>query len=403
MTLTNQQQEKINQVIEAQKLLSQGRVYNLPITTPEYFDVQEYINAGLIKPSGLSIILGDRNIGKSTSILKHILEDLDKTNTTMFYARTTFKELESYAISFNNQFGPKYKMTTKAIYKMRREVEVSKKTKEEKTIYVKDKVVGFCGALNGADGWRSANFDSVRWVVVEEFNQIRNHADPSKFLTLWTSILRGRDDVYTILIGNRDDANAPILVDLGVNINLDTDFVGDYVIDILPNDENFKNKCYLIDLDGSRFLSSYKPKIWSAIGAQSRDIGDYFNRGYKSYDSIDCVRITNEMKTAINWRFKVWLRAGRYPFVVGTFENWTVALYDYYDEFKDVPVYVDDAYAELVDGSISDALDFVFYTLKNALISKTLIYDNVEVKERLNVLMPTLSKNLFDSLDWFKY
>lgn len=403
MTLTNEQQKKIKNVIKAQKMLSKDQVYVLPTTTPDYFEIEEYILGGLVQPSGLTIILGDRNIGKSTSILKYVLKDIDKDNKTFFYGRTTFKELESYLVSFNNQFGPLYKMTTKAIYKMKPKTEINKKTKEEKTIYVKDRVVGFCGALNGADGWRSANFDSVNWVIIEEFNQIRNHTDPSKFLTLWTSILRGRDNVKTILIGNRDDANAPILVDLGVNINLDTEFVGDYVIDILPNNEDFKNRCYLIDVDGGRFLSTYKPKIWSALGQQSREIGDYFNRGYKSYDAIDCVRITKEMKDVIDWKFKVWLRAGRYPFVVGVFEKWTIALYDYYDEFKDVPVYVDDGYAELVDGSITDALDYVFYVLKNALMSKTIIFDNVEVKERLNVLLPTLSKQLFDSLDWFKF
>lgn len=408
MTLTNltkENQKKVNNVIKMNAANSINQNYKLPTSVLEYFDLKEYIRGGLCCQSGIFFLVSDRDMGKSTSCLNTVLEDIENNNLTgaIFYGRTTLKELEQYAVSFNSTYGPKWKMSTKCIYAMKSNTWVNKKTGEEETRWSVDRVVGYCGALNGTDGWRSANFDSVKWIIIEEFNQIRNHLDPAKFLTLWTTILRSRTDVYTILIGNRDDANAPILVDLGVNINLDPDYVGDYVVDVLPNDPQFKNKCYYVDVDANRFLTNYKDKIWRVLGKESREIGDYFNRGYKSYDSIDCIKITDKMIEIIDWKFKLQMKGLKFPVVVGDFEKWTVIMFDYFDRFKDLKVFVDTYYENFIEGSISDSLDYVFHTLKKPLKEKTLIFDNVDIKEKILYIMPVLSKQIYDSLDWFKF
>lgn len=404
MTLTKQQKNKIANVIKCNAGNSINKPYKLPTSTTEYFDLKHYIAGGLCVPGGLFAFVSDRDVGKSTSCLKTILNDIkvNKLTGALFYGRSKLKELEQYAATFNATYGPEWRMSTKCIYAMKPTTWVNKKTGEEETRWTVDRIAGYCGAINATDGWRSANFDSIKWVVVEEFNQLHNNLDPAKFLTLWTTILRSRSDVYTILIGNRDDANAPLLVDLNVNINLDPDFVGDYVVDILPDDPTFKNRCYFVDVDSNRFLSHHKPKIWRALGSESRDIGDYFNRGYKSYESVDCVKITDKMIEVVDWRFKVYLKGFKYPFVIGSVDQWTVALFDYFDRFKDIPKYVDQWFENVVENSISGSLDYVFYELQKALKTKSLIFDNIEIKEKIMQAMPALSKQLFDSLEWFK-
>ena len=63
---------------------------------------------------------------------------------------------------------------------------------------------------------------------------------------------------------------------------------------------------------------------------------------------------------------------------------------------------VDQWFEGVVDGGISNCLDYVFYELQKPLKTKTLIFDNIEIKEKIMQAMPALSKQLFDSLEWFK-
>lgn len=275
--------------------------YSLPTKTQRFFNFLEYVKAGLIVAGGLTILNGGRDLGKTTGTFYNWLLNFGDSNHQVFFTRNSDKEIKAFAKTFNAQFGNEFRFVGETIWKMKPEIWVNKKTKEEETRYVKDQCVGFAGALGGIDGWRSANFENVKFVFVDEYNQIGNSLNAEKFLTLWTSILRTKSNVFTVIIGNRDDVAADLLIELGVRINIDNELKGDYVIPLLPNDPYFKDKCWFIDLDDNRFENNAVPTVWKAIGRKTSIMGNYYDRGYKSYENLDCIKLDQEQLTLVDW------------------------------------------------------------------------------------------------------
>lgn len=275
--------------------------YSSPTQKQRFFNFLEYVKSGLIVPGGLTIINGGRDIGKTTGTFYLWLLKFGDSEHQVFFTRNSDKEIKAFGKTFNAQFGNEFRFVGETIWKMKPEIWVNKKTKEEETRFVKDQCVGFAGALGGIDGWRSANFENVRFVFVDEYNQIGNSLNAEKFLTLWTSILRTKQNVFTVIIGNRDDVAADLLIELGVRINIDNNLKGDYVVPLLPNDEHFKDKCFFIDLDDARFENNAVPTVWKAIGRKTSVMGNYYDRGYKNYDNLDCIKLDGEQLANVDW------------------------------------------------------------------------------------------------------
>lgn len=358
----------------------------------DFFTWEEYRDLGLIVEGGFTIINGGRDIGKTTGCF---IEWIRKATSSqmIFFIRNTEKEIKAFAKSFNAQYSTEFYMTDTMIYKLER-VELYKKdkiTKEEifdKYEYRKSEVIGHCGGLNGTDGWRSANFNNVKYIYIDEYNQIGNTLNFEKFMTLWTSILRTKQDVYTVMIGNRDDAAAEIIVELGLEIIIPDGFVGDWVVPLLPDNEKFKDKCFFIDLDDNRFNNSRVSTIWKELGRTSEKMGKYYDRGYKSYENIDCRRIKKETMNKVNWDWCY--QSGLNPkIIVGTLEHLVIAHIDTFDEYKTrlkfsdvLNTYTNDDY-----DNITHNYSYIFFMIANAAKDGNIIYTSIQAKEEINKLM----------------
>lgn len=363
--------------------------YNVPSKPRDFFDWEEYREANLICAGGLSIIIGGRNIGKTTGTFIKQLYDCSQ-DKMMFYVRNTLKEIQSYKKTFNAKYNKEFYMSDTEIWKLEQVELVNKKTKEVEVEYRKKEIIGFCASLNGTDGWRSADFSKIKYIFVEEFNQIGNSLDTEKFITLWTSILRTKEDVYTVIIGNRDDASSDLIVELGINVLVPEGYQGDWVIPLLPKSEKFNNKAFFIDLDDNRFNNNNADTIWKAIGRETEVMGEYYDRGYKSYDNIDCKKLPDEILNQVQWDFAY---THDIRLICGKLEDITIVHWDKEKRFK----------AKLELASIPQVAksygltpiehnqEYVFYYLTQAIKNEKIIYTSIPAKEDLHIFLDDLA------------
>lgn len=358
--------------------------YTIPTARRQWFDYEEYVEAGLIVPGGISIIVGPRDIGKTVGTIIKILHKCNATEM-VFFGRNTMKEIEAYAKSFNAQYATKFKMTMTQIWRLEPEVWVNKKTKEEQTKYKPVEVIGFVGALNGVDGWRSANFDNVKYVYFDEFNQIGNSLDVQKFLTLWTSILRARKDVITIIVGNRDDAAADLLIELSVDINIPPDHQGDWVYPIASDDPDFADKMFFIDLDDSRFIANDQKTAWKVLGNMSAAMGDYYNRGYKTYENADCYKLKPTEMAQVVWDWAYDFDTNR--IVCGQFKDTLIIHLDLHKSI-DAPIYYAD-YDRINKGNnyIKPKFQQLYFQVTRAMRNEAIVYTSIAAKEWINIIV----------------
>lgn len=369
----------------------------------QYFSWEEYRDANLIVPGGITIINGGRDIGKTTGCFLAWLE-LASSEEMIMFIRNTEKELKAYAKSFNANFAGKYYMSSTSIFKLEK-IALYKKdkvTKEEifeRYEFRRESIIGYCATLNGTDGWRSANFNNVKYIYADEYNQIGNTLNFEKFITLWTSILRTKQNVYTVLIGNRDDASAEILVELGVEVIIPKDYIGDWIVPLLPDDETFKDKCFFIDLDDSRFTNNEVPTVWKSLGRTSEKMGKYFDRGYKSYENIDCRRLKKETMDKVKWEWS-YVDAFNPKIVVGTLQDIVVVHIDNFDEYKTRLNFSDtfSTYTNKNFDNINHNYGYCFFMITNAAKSDNILYTSILAKEQVTKLMLIFAENVDENI-----
>ena len=365
--------------------------YTIPKQPRDFFTWEEYRDAGLIVPGGISIINGGRDIGKTTGSLIAWLK-LANTEEMLFFIRNTLKEIEAYRKSFNAQYGTQWYMTATEIWTVEKVELLNKKTGKIEIDHRKKAVIGFVASLNGTDGWRSANFNKIKYIYADEYNQIGNSLNFEKFMTLWTSVLRTKDNVYTLLIGNRDDASAEIIVELGIDILVPENHQEDWVVSLLPNDPDFADKCWFIDLDDSRFNNNQIKTVWKSLGRVSDKMGKYYDRGYKSYDNIDCRHLAKETMAKVKWDWSY--KSGNYRMIAGKLQDLTIIHLDANDEYK-----ADIKYGELLQSYINKSLtaiddggfQHIFWYVVNAASEHNVIYTSIAAKEEMNTLLEDIA------------
>ena len=365
--------------------------YTIPTKPRDFFTWEEYRDANLIVPGGISIINGGRDIGKTTGSLIAWLR-LSNTEEMLFYVRNTLKEVEAYRKSFNAQYGTEFYMTATEIWTVERVELLNKKTGKIEIDYRKKDVIGFVASLNGTDGWRSANFNKIKYIFGDEYNQIGNSLNFEKFMTLWTSVLRTKNNVYTLLIGNRDDASSEIIVELGIDILVPEDYQGDWVVPLLPNDPEFADKCYFIDLDDSRFNNNQVKTVWKALGRMSNKMGKYYDRGYKSYDNIDCRHLPKETMAHVKWDWSY--KSGNYRMIAGKLQDLVVVHLDTNDEYKAETQY-GQTLQSYIDTSLTDVdnggFHHIFWYIINAAREHNIVYTSIAAKEEANIFLENIA------------
>lgn len=365
-----------------------------PTKPRAFFNWTEYRDAGLIVAGGLSIIVAGRNIGKTTGILIDILMNHANADNMVFFGRNTLKEIEAYAKSFNAQYAGIMQMSHTAIYKLEKEILVNKKTGEEITKYKRSETIGYVGSLSGTDGWRSANFEKVKFVIFDEYNQVGNSLDTQKFLTLWTSILRTRTDVYTIIIGNRDDASAELNIELSIDVSIPPDHVGDWIYRI-SDDPDFKDKMFYIDCDDNRFTNYHHKTAWKVLGNITQVMGDYYNRGYKTYDNIDCYKLKPEQMAQVVWDWA--FHYEEHQILKGRLNQLVIIHFDLHKEINADINYGDYDLLHKTKGLIKPNVSLIYDELTNAMQNQNILYTSIKAKEDINIILDNFINQLDDN------
>lgn len=375
--------------------------YTIPKEIEQFFNWKTYEKHNLVVPGGITIFVGGRNIGKTTGTFIDWIKQASNEEQ-IFYIRNTEKELKQYAKTFNTQFANQFYMTTTEIYKLEK-VDLYKKVRVpgtnnyeevyDKTEYRRGEVIGFCGALSGGDGWRSANFQNIKYIFSDEFNQIGNSLSFEKFMTLWTSIIRTKQNVYTILVGNRDDASSDIIVELGIDILVPEKHKGDWVVPLLPNSEKYHDKCYFVDIDDNRFQNNQEDTVWKELGKSSITLANYYDRGYKSYDNIDCKRLKKETMDRVQWLF-TYAENEKQTLIVGKLEDIVIVHYLRPEEDYKAPKNYSDSlntYTNKKYDNLFNDSDYFFYTIINGAREHNIIYTSIYVKADTNKILAKLA------------
>lgn len=365
--------------------------YTIPTKPRDYFTWEEYRDANLICPGGITIINGGRDIGKTTGSLISWLE-LSTPEQMIFFIRNTLKEIEAYRKSFNAQYGTRWYMTVNEIWTVEKIELLNKKTGKIEIDYRKKDVIGFIASLNGTDGWRSANFNKIKYIYADEYNQIGNSLNFEKFMTLWTSVLRTKNDVYTLLIGNRDDASSEIIVELGIDIIVPEDYTTDWIVPLIPDDPDFADKCWFIDLDDSRFNNNQVKTVWKSLGRVSNKMGKYYDRGYKSYDNIDCRHLPKTTMQHVIWDWSY--KSGNYRMIAGKLQDLIVVHLDANNEYEasikygqTLESYINKGLSDIEEGGYQH----IFWYVVNAAREDNVLYTSIAAKEEMSIFLRNIA------------
>lgn len=245
----------------------------------KYFNIKDYFlkcDLNYKIDSFILAICTERNTGKSTSGMNFVLEEYEKYGHKFIFLRTTGEQLKLYAKNFNVTYAGQYQMTAYAIYKL------IPLNNGKKNGYEYEKIdIGTCGFMSVEVKFKSSgDYKNYKYALWDEFNDltlIPNLYD--NYVNMIKTFQRFKKDFIGIMLGNKDTANNPFLVNWGIETvdNTQDDII--YEVD--------KNKIYYVDTGNQTFkhlkqntglansLAKFSPKMNRYInGGGFRDTGE---------------------------------------------------------------------------------------------------------------------------------
>lgn len=325
-------------------------------------------------------INGGRNIGKSTSALKYAEKKSLKEDAKFVYLRNTGEQLLAAIKDLNNRFYQKFYFTMTHIYKLR----ATKKKNIDgdiETIYVKDKVVGYCGTINAFDKLKSVEAANINFILYEEYNEDtgRMVGIYKKFVNLITTLVRFNKDVVIVMLGNRDTANNEFMVNWGVEPREDLYEDITYQVD---------NMIYFTEIGDKTFLGLNNDKtIFYNLAQYDEETKRYLGGGYIDGYKLDVINYDKRIKDTKEIYF--YLSSGDY-FEIGTFNHWKFgkSLYIHmvqYDKVEKGKMVINTSILGSMthgnsekadDDDLKEIADFIYHYA----ISKKLFYSSFDVK-----------------------
>ena len=247
----------------------------------------------------LWIVLGPRNIGKSTGTYNYLTENnyLTPTNKVLFL-RNTDNEVKEMIKDFNQRFKNQYQASGSHIYKLNPKSELDTlSNKKQNTKYEKSELVGYIASINTYTNLKSVEAKDVKFIFYEEFNEDSIYGKNIywKFINLITTFQRF-SKTKIIMLGNKDCFNSDYFVNW--NILPNTDPVNDKITEIkdingneilgvcldlgtkrfadLKNEETLSNKLAQLDNRTAKYASgSYSQNIINSVKNYRTFIDDF--------------------------------------------------------------------------------------------------------------------------------
>lgn len=195
----------------------------------KYYDVANLIKS--YPKAHYYVVFGERSNGKTYSALKYALErnvalgeqfaylrrmgeDIRKSELMQLFSA---HESENFISSLTGGEWTRVVIVNKRFYFERTEINESSQTKPEKIIR-SEEPIGFAFDLNSMEHYKSISFPKIRTVIFDEFLSRTGYL-PNEFLLFTntlSTIIRQRDDVKIIMLGNTVSKYCPYFSEMGL-------------------------------------------------------------------------------------------------------------------------------------------------------------------------------------------
>lgn len=238
---------------------------------PQYKDLQ------------LQVVLGPRNIGKSTNSYDLMATTAFTPKDKIVLMRNTDTELQTMKGDFNNRFSGKYKFSGDFIYELKDKfTDLDKnyyKKKHLDTITQLGDVIGYGVAVSTYTKYKSIEAKDIKYIFYEEFNEdtALGRNIYANFINLITTLIRF-NKTKILMVGNKDSFNNDFFVNW--DIIPKENFNQDELFEIKSPNGTLIGICY--DLGTRQFDDlNNSGTLFYELGQLDNRTKNYIQGGYK--------------------------------------------------------------------------------------------------------------------------
>lgn len=320
---------------------------------PQYKDLQ------------LQVVLGPRNIGKSTASYNLMTKKAFNQDNKITLMRNTDTELQTMKGDFNNRFSGKYKFVGDFIYELK---------KTEKPDYFQlGQIVGYGVAVSTYTKYKSVEARGIKYIFYEEFNEdtALGRNIYANFINLITTLIRF-NDTKILMVGNKDSFDNDFFINW--DIIPKENFEKDEIFEI-KNGNKIIGVCY--DLGTNQFDDlDNQSTLFYELGQLDNRTKNYVLGGYKHTINTQ-VKNHKVLKESFQHRFNFELNEGTYA--VGKCNNYWAVLspWNYLDKSK--PSYALTKIAHLKGTTLAkDDTNNIYEFLMRSFKNKKLLFDSYD-------------------------
>lgn len=320
-----------------------------------YFNIQNLIDKYDIPVDTKKVCLainGERNIGKTTSMLKYFFDEKGVSeNQKIAFIRNQDIQRETFVKDFNSRMKNRYKISGEFIYQLYEHTYTNKEG-ETVVMYKTGAHVGYCAAITTFLTMKSIESADLRWIVFDEYNEDSTVKDVYvKFINLFTTFERN-NQIFFLMMGNRDTPNNEFMVNWEI-LPQESIPKEDVVYKLMDNENWFH---MFIELGTDQFKDLENDKTLSYyLSTYNKQAMEYRSGGYANpihFRVVPYSKVIKHRPHTINWGFV--LNEKMYGFI------------EWYKDDTDVPFYAvignDDIVKELDKGEYNVySFDFLGY------------------------------------------
>lgn len=264
--------------------------------------------------STLLALIGERNVGKTTSPLTEMMKKASSDNKILI-ARLTNIQLKTQVADFNNRFSNQYISQAGMIYKLVPYTKFNKLTQDDETLYKRGECIGYMADVSNYHNYKSVEAKDVKMIFIDEVIQL--DIIPlfyEKLMNLLMTFARFNKPSI-LLVGNRDTPNNELMVLWEIEPT-----------EIAPKEDrviNFDKNCYYVELGSDQFKDLYSdddPHIVKTLSKHHSQTDLYMNYGgYLIKNAMNVLPFKKRIKETFDAKYMITF--GKRVAVVGTFEN----------------------------------------------------------------------------------
>lgn len=281
-----------------------------------FFNFNEFLakhNIDFWNKSTLLCLVGERNVGKTTSPLTEMMERASPENKILII-RITQQQLKMQIQDFNNRFKGKYTIIGGMVYSLKPYAQYNKVLDQDEISYKRDQVVGYVGDINNYQNYKSVEAKDVKMIFFDECIQLQ--LIPffyEKLMNMLMTFARFNNPSI-LLVGNRDTPNNEFMVNWEIEPK-----------ESAPEEDlvyNFDENCYYVDLGYKQFEDLYKDQkhIVKVLSKYNQQTDLFMNQGgYLNKIALNVLPYNKRIKDTFNPKFLITF--GKRQAALGTFED----------------------------------------------------------------------------------